>query len=160
MKKYNIGSPKRKRTRTHSSHSKSLKKYNIGPPQKVVVTPDTPKSRKWKELASKDGYEIGEYEPDDLDLDAIEQRRKLGISTPTKYTAFEENVSSFMREASRKKPLTDDFVEQVNEEAWEKKSDHSPGNYRKKSRRSRSRSRSRRSRRSGGGRRSRMRKRN
>jgi len=142
MKKYNIGSPKRKKTLARTptrTHSKTLKKYNIGRPEKVVVTPDTPRSRKWKELTEKEGYkkyEILEYEPDESDLEAIEKRRKLGIPTPTKYTAFEEGTTEFMREAFKKKPLTD-VVEQVNEEAWKKKPDDAPR------RRSRGRSRRR-----------------
>lgn len=126
-KKYNIGSPKRKSktlTRTHSK--RSLKKYNIGRPQKVVVTPDTPRSRKWKELTEKDGYkkyEIGEYQPEDeSDFEAIKKRRELGITTPTKFTGFEEGTTEFMEEASKKKPLTD-VIEQVDEEKWTKKTD-------------------------------------
>ena len=143
MKKYNIGSPKRKntlaRTRTRRTHSKSLKKYNIGRPQKVIVTPDTPRSRKWKQFMEKEGYkpyEIRDYEPDEADLKAMEERRKLGIRSPTAYTTFEETITPFMREALKKKPLTD-VVEQVDEEAWERKTDDAPR------RRSRSRSRSR-----------------
>jgi hypothetical protein len=150
MKKYNIGSPKRKntlaRTRTRTrTHSKSLKKYNIGRPLRVIVTPDTPRSRKWKQLAEKEGYkphEIRDYEPDESDLEAIEKRRKLGISTPTKYTAFEEGTTEFMREAYKKKPLTD-VVEQVDEEAWERKPDDAPRRRTRGRSRSRSRSRSR-----------------
>jgi hypothetical protein len=145
MKKYNIGSPKRK-TRTRArTHSKSLKKYNIGRPQKVVVTPDTPRSRKWKQLTEKEGYkphEIRDYEPDESDLEAMEKRRKLGISTPTKYTAFEEGTTEFMREAYKKKPLTD-VVEQVDEEAWERKLDDTPRRRSRSRSRIRSRSRSR-----------------
>jgi hypothetical protein len=153
MKKYNIGSPKRKNMSARTRiHSKSLKKYNIGRPEKVVVTPDTPRSRKWKQLTEKDGYkphEIRDYEPDEADVKAMEKRRKLGIRSPTAYTAFEETITPFMREALKKKPLTD-VVEQVDEEAWERKPDDTPR------RRTRGRSRGR----SHGRTRMRMRKRN
>jgi hypothetical protein len=142
MKKYNIGSPKRKnmsaRTRTRT-HSKSLKKYNIGRPLRVIITPDTPRSRKWKQLTEKEGHkphQIRDYEPDEADLEAMEKRRKLGIRSPTAYTTFEETMTPFMREAYKKKPLTD-VVEQVDEEAWERKPDDTPR------RRSRSRMRTR-----------------
>ena len=148
MKKYNIGSPKRKKTLART-HSKSLKKYNIGRPQKVIVTPDTPRSKKWKQFTEKEGYkqhEIGDYDPDEADLEAMEERRKLGIPSPTAYTTFEETITPFMREAYKKKPLTD-VVEQVDEEAWERKPDDAPHRRsRGRSRRSRSRSRGRRSR--------------
>ena len=144
MKKYNIGSPKRKktlaRTRTRTK-LKSLKKYNIGRPQKVIVTPDTPRSRKWKELTEKEDYkphEIGDYKPDPEDLEAMEERRKLGVLSPTAYTTFEETITPFMREALKKKPLTD-LVEQVDEEAWGKKPDDAP--RRRSRRRSRMRKR-------------------
>ena len=162
MDKYRInikGSPKRRRRDPTSdqtrAHSKRKKYHNIGPPQKVAVTPNTPRTRKWKELIEKDGYkqyEIGDYEPDDEGLDAIDTRRKRGIPTPTKYTNFEENVTPFMIEASRKKPLTD-VIEQIDEEAWKTKLDDSPlfpsphkkrrGNRSRGRSRSRSRSRSR-----------------
>ena len=169
MKKYNIGSPKRKNTLART-HSKSLKKYNIGRPQKVIVTPDTPRSRKWKQFTEKEGYkqhEISDYDPDEADLEAMEERRKLGIASPTAYTTFEETITPFMREAYKKKPLTD-VVEQVDEEAWERKPDDAP---RRRSRGSRSRgsrsrgsrsrgSRSRGSRSRGSRSRMRMRKRN
>ena len=164
MDKYRInikGSPKRRRRNPTSdqtrTHSKRKKYHNLGPPQKVVVTPNTPRTRKWKELIEKDGYkqyEIGDYEPDDEDLNAIDIRRKRGIPTPTKYTNFEENVTRFMIEASRKKPLTDtDAIEQIDEEAWETKDDDPPlfpsppkkrrGNKSRGRSRGRSRSRSR-----------------
>ena len=167
MKKYNIGSPKRKNTlaRRVRTHSKSLKKYNIGRPQKVIVTPDTPRSRKWKQFTEKEGYkqhEISDYDPDEADLEAMEERRKLGIPSPTAYTTFEETITPFMKEALKKKPLTD-VVEQVDEEAWERKPDDAP---RRRSRGSRSRgsksrgSRSRGSRSRGSRSRMRMRKRN
>ena len=148
MKKYNIGSPKRKNTlarrRTHAN-SKSLKKYNIGRPQKVVVTPDTPRSRKWKQFTEKQGYkphEISDYDPDEADLEAMEERRKLGIPSPTAYTTFEETITPFMREALKKKPLTD-VVEQVDEEAWGKKMDDAPRRRSHGRTRGRSRGRSR-----------------
>ena len=38
---------------------------------------------------------------------------------------FEETITPFMTEALKKKPLTD-TIEQVNEEAWEKKMDDTP----------------------------------
>jgi len=147
MKKYNIGSPKRKtRTQTRArTHSKSLKKYNIGRPQKVVVTPDTPRSRKWKQLTEKEGYkpyEIRDYEPDEADLKAMEKRRKLGVRSPTAYTTFEETITPFMREAFKKKPLTD-VVEQVDEEAWERKLDDTPRRRTRGRTRGRSRGRTR-----------------
>jgi hypothetical protein len=126
-KKYNIGSPKRKSKTPTRTHSKmSLKKYNIGRPEKVPVTPDTPRSRKWKEMTEKDGhkkYEIGEYQPEDeSDFEAIKKRRELGITTPTKYTGFEEGTTKFMEEANKKKPLTD-VIEQVDEKKWTEKED-------------------------------------
>ena len=126
MKKYNLGSPKRpvhkKRVKT------SLKKYNIGLPSKVIATPDTPRSKIWKNIREKQGdkyYEIEDYEPDEQDLEIMEQQKKLGISSPTSYTMFEETITPFMTEALKKKPLTD-AIEQVNEEAWEKKLDDTP----------------------------------
>ena len=144
MKKYNIGSPKRKKTLART-HSKSLKKYNIGRPQKVIVTPDTPRSRKWKQFTEKEGYkqhEIGDYEPDEADLEAMEERRKLGIPSPTAYTTFEETITPFMKDALKKKPLTD-VVEQVDEEAWERKPDDAPHRRSRGRTRGRSRGRSR-----------------
>ena len=156
-KKHNIGSPKRKSktlTRTHSN--KSFKKYNIGSPKKVVVTPDTPRSRKWKELTEKDGfYEIGEeYLPEDeSDFEAIKRRRELGISTPTKLTGFEEGTTEFMLKASKKTKLSDDN-EQVDEEKWATKIDdpdfhdtrtrrRNGGKSRRRRRRNKSRNKSR-----------------
>lgn len=122
MKKYNLGSPKRP---VHKKKIKtSLKKYNIGPPSKVIATPDTPRSKIWKNIRDN-YYEIEDYEPDEQDLELMEQEKKLGISSPTSYTMFEETITPFMTEALKKKPLTD-TIEQVNEEAWGKKLDDTP----------------------------------
>lgn len=130
MKKYNLGSPKRpqKPKMNTVSTSKGFKKYNIGRPAKVVATPDTPRSKVWKRKREEAGYkqyEIQDYEPDEQDLEMMEERRKRGIPSPTSYTSFEETVTPFMSEALKKRPLTD-FIEQVNEEAWEKKLDDTP----------------------------------
>lgn len=124
MKKYNLGSPKRPKKKIKTS----LKKYNIGLPSKVIATPDTPRSKIWKNIREKHGdnyYEIEDYEPDEQDLELMEQQKKLGISSPTSYTMFEETITPFMSEALKKKPLTD-AIEQVNEKAWEKKLDDTP----------------------------------
>lgn len=139
IKKYNLGSPKRPQKLKMKTPSKGFKKYNIGRPAKNVVgavttmpTPDTPRSKIWKKKREEAGYkqyEIQDYEPDEQDLELTEQKRKLGISSPTSYTTFEETTTPFMSEALKKKPFTD-FIEQVNEEAWEKKSDDTPNkNY-------------------------------
>ena len=134
MKKYNLGSPKRpQKPKTNTgSTSKGFKKYNIGPPAKVVTTPETPRSKVWKKKREEAGYkqyEIQDYEPDEQDLEMMEERRKLGIHSPTSYTTFEATITPFMTEALKKKPLTD-IIEQVDEEAWKKKSDDTPNkNY-------------------------------
>jgi hypothetical protein len=141
MRKYNLGSPKRPQKTKTKTRSKGFKKYNIGPPAKVVVgavpTPDTPRSKVWKKKREEAGYkqyEIQDYEPDEQDLEMMEERRKLGIPSPTSYTTFEETITPFMREALKKKPLTD-IIEQVNEEAWKQKSDDTPNKNYPRSRR-------------------------
>lgn len=136
MKKYNLGSPKRPQKPKTKTISKGFKKYNIGPPAKVVVgaisTPETPRSKVWNKKRKEAGYkqyEIQDYEPDEQDLEMMEERRKLGIPSPTSYTTFEATITPFMTEALKKKPLTD-IIEQVNEEAWKQKSDDTPNkNY-------------------------------
>ena len=128
IKKYNLGSPKRPQKPKTKTSSKGFKKYNIGPPAKVVTTPETPRSKVWKKKREEAGYkqyEIQDYEPDEQDLEMMEERIKLGIPSPTSYTTFEETITPFMTEALKKKPLTD-IIEQVNEEAWKKKSDDTP----------------------------------
>ena len=133
MKKYNIGSPKRpgKKSKTikPSKTTKTInykKRYNIGRPAKVVVTPDTPRSKKWKEIREKSdykNYEIGDYEPDE-DEEVLEN-----ASDPGTYTAFEETITPYMEYALQKKPFTRSLTDaQVheNEEAWGKKLDDSP----------------------------------
>jgi hypothetical protein len=131
MKKYNLGSPRRPNKSEKiklKTNFKGLKKYNIGPPTKVVGTPNTPRSKIWKSKREEVGYkhyEIEDYEPDEQDLELMKQRKKLGVPSPISYTRFEETITPFMTEALKKKPLTDSD-EQVNEEAWEKKSDDTP----------------------------------
>lgn len=146
MKKYNLGSPKRPQKPKTKTVSKGFKKYNIGPPEKVALTPDTPRSRIWKKIREEAGYkqyEIQDYEPDEEDLKIMEERKKLGIPSPTSYTTFEETITPFMTEALKKKRPTD-TIEQVNEEAWSQKSDDPPHPHTTRSRsRSRSKSRSR-----------------
>jgi hypothetical protein len=156
MKKYNLGSPKRPQKPKTKTSSKGFKKYNIGPPAKVVVgaisTPETPRSKVWKKKREEAGYkqyEVQDYEPDEQDLEMMEERRKLGIHSPTSYTTFEATITPFMTEALKKKPLTD-IIEQVDEEAWKQKSDDTPNkNYPQPqrllppSKRTRSRTRSR-----------------
>jgi hypothetical protein len=127
IKKYNIGSPKRpgKKSKTATSYKK---KYNIGPPEKVVVTPDTPRSNEWKKIREENPYkryEISEkYEPDEDDEEVLENE-----SEPGTYTTFEETVTPFMKDALQKKPFTrSPKGSQVhgNDEAWGKKLDDSP----------------------------------
>ena len=131
LKKYNIGSPKRttKKTRT------SLKKYDIGLPRRpnqtsmvieeeeVMITPNTPRSRKWKEWEKKgkQGY-ISDYEED---VTERKERKKRGIHSPSSYTNFEKIKTRYMSQAYKKKPLTD-TIEQVDEEEWEQKKDDTP----------------------------------
>ena len=129
MKKYNIGSPKRpgKKSKTVTSYKK---RYNIGRPAKVVVTPDTPRSNKWKKMREQSAYknyEIGDYEPDE-DEEVLENAAEPGT-----YTAFEETITPYMEYALQKKPFsrlpkgtgTGTQVHE-NDEAWEKKRDDSP----------------------------------
>ena len=129
MKKYNIGSPKRlDKTKSKTTKTTSYKKkYNIGRHIKVVVTPDTPRSKKWKEIREQSAYknhEISDYEPDE-DEEVLENATEPGT-----YTAFEETITPYMEYALQKKPFTrsptDAFDEQVDEEAWINKLDDSP----------------------------------
>ena len=94
IKKYNIGSPKRPgKTKTKTARRTIYKKHKIGPPAKVVVTPDTPRSKIWKEIREKRNYinhEIGDYEPDEDD-EGFESESTFEptfepIFEPTKYT--------------------------------------------------------------------------
>lgn len=143
FKKYNIGSPKRAPLKKKST----LKKYNIGPPRRpsyemeltevipstikfgtpkainrkeVKVTPRTAVWEKWAKKG-KVGY-IDDYEEDDDAILAKKKRAEMGIRSPEKYTTFEEIQTKYMKEAHKKKPLTD-TIEQVDEEAWEQKED-------------------------------------
>jgi|LauGreDrversion4_2_1035121.scaffolds.fasta_scaffold492754_2 hypothetical protein len=130
MKKYNIGSPKRPgKTKSKTAKTPSYKKKynNIGRPQKVIVTPDTPRSKKWKKIREQSGYkshEISDYEPDE-DEEVLENATEPGT-----YTTFEETITPYMKYALQKKPFTrlstDAFDEQVDEEAWINKPDDSP----------------------------------
>ena len=129
MKKYNIGSPKRvDKTKSKTTKTTSYKKkYNIGRPTKVVVTPDTPRSKKWKKMREQSAYksyEISDYEPDE-DEEVLENAAEPGT-----YTAFEETITPYMEHALQKKPFTrspmDALDEQVDEEAWINKPDDSP----------------------------------
>lgn len=128
MKKYNIGSPKRPgKTKSKTVTRTIYKKHNIGPPAKVIVTPDTPKSKIWKQIREKSNYksyEIGDYEPDEDDDD-----EEVLESEPRTYTTFEETVTPFMKEALIKTPFTrSPKGTQVHksDEAWKKKRDDSP----------------------------------
>jgi hypothetical protein len=174
LKKYNIGSPKR----IHVKKRSTLKKYNIGPPRRpsyemelTEVIPSTikfstPKAKKrtpekvtprtevWENWAKKGevGY-IDDYEPDDDAILAKKKREKMGIRSPEKYTTFEEIQTNLMKNAYKKKPLTD-IIDQVEEEEWEQKEDdpggvieeRGKGSRRRRNQRSRNR-RSRKSRR-------------
>ena len=141
LKKYNIGSPKRASRNKHSS----FKKYSIGPPRRPSsfledsiinkgsprryreeIKQSTPRTAAWEKWAKKGelGY-IHDYEEDEDDALAKENRKKLGIRSPKTYTTFEDNQTRYMTEAYKKKPLTD-VIEQVDEKAWEQKKDDSP----------------------------------
>jgi hypothetical protein len=138
LKKYNIGSPKRASRKRHSS----FKKYSIGPPRRpssfldkgsprryreeMKIEQITPRTAVWEKWAKKGelGY-IHDYEEDEDDKLAKENRKKLGIRSPKTYTTFEDIQTRYMTEAYKKKPLTD-LIEQVDEEAWEQKRDDSP----------------------------------
>jgi len=174
FKKYNIGSPKR----VPVKKKYILKKYNIGPPRRpsyemelTDVVPSTinfstpkakpttseetkkvtPRTAAWDEWAKKgETGIIYPYEEDDDDEFAKQKRIKLGIRSPKEYTGFEKVQTKYMKEAYKKKPLSD-IIDQVEEEIWDQKEDDPGGiieERRKRSQRSRSqRSRSRRSRR-------------
>jgi hypothetical protein len=154
MKKFNIGSPKRPgKTKSKTAKRTIYKKHNIGPPGKVIVTPDTPRSKEWvknREKSNYKSYEIGKYEPDKDDKKVLE-------NDPQTYTTFEETVTPFMKEALIKTPFTRSpkgMGTQVHksDEAWKKKRDHSPNELhlepenlitRKKHRQSRTRTKGR-----------------
>jgi hypothetical protein len=133
MKKYNIGSPKRigktKSKTTNATNTTSYKKkYNIGRPAKVVVTPDTPRSNKWKKMRQQNAYknyEISDYEPDEDDHEEVFEN----AMEPGTYTTFEETITPYMEYALQKKPFTrspTDAQNDEDEEAWKKKLDDSP----------------------------------
>ena len=146
LKKYNIGSPKRALGASRKKYS-SFKKYSIGPPRRpssfledsiinkdsprryreeIKIEQSTPRTAAWEKWAKKGelGY-IHDYEEDEDDKLAKENRKKLGIRSPKTYTTFEDIQTRYMTEAYKKKPLTD-VIEQVDEEAWEQKKDDSP----------------------------------
>jgi hypothetical protein len=179
---YNLGSPKRVKPKSSKIKTPSYKrKHNIGRPAKVAVTPDTPRSNKWKKIREKTGYknyEISDYEDDDEDKDEDKAETVMENESedPSRtYTTFEETVTPYMEYALQKKPFTrsspTDSQIDVDEEAWMQKIDDSPNkNYpepprllpgkrprrtsstRRSNRRSKSRSKSRsRSRRTRGG---------
>jgi hypothetical protein len=133
MKKYNIGSPKRiGKTKSKTTNTTSYKKkYNIGRPVKVVVTPDTPRSKKWKKMREENAYknyEISEYEPDEDENEEVFEN----AMEPGTYTAFEETITPYMEYALQKKPFTrlptDAQVDKYEkaEKAWKQKLDDSP----------------------------------
>lgn len=169
LKKYNIGSPKR--VSTSLKKRSNLKKYNIGPPRRpsyemelteVIpftikfrtpkasasthyqeikkVTPRTDAWEKW-EKKGKVGY-IKEYEEDDDDKVVKKRRKEMGILSPKDYTTFEEIQTKFMKEAYKKKPLTD-MIEQVEEEEWRQKEDDPGGIIERKRQKTSSRTRTR-----------------
>lgn len=170
FKKYNIGSPKRIPLKKRSI----LKKYNIGPPRRpsyemelTDVVPSTikfstpkakntseeikkvtPRTAAWDEWAKKgETGIIYPYEEDDDDEFAKQKRVKLGIRSPKEHTGFEKVQTKFMKEAYKKKPLSD-IIDQVEEEEWEQKEDDPGGVIEERRKRSRRRNqRSRRSRR-------------
>lgn len=150
FKKYNnIGSPKRIPLKKRSI----LKKYNIGPPRRpsyemelTGVVPSTikfstpkakntskeikkvtPRTAAWDEWAEKgETGTIYAHEEDDDDIFAKQKRVELGIRSPKEYTGFEKVQTKFMKEAYKKKPLSD-IIDQVEEEAWEQKEDDPGG---------------------------------
>ena len=149
FKKYNIGSPKRIPLKKRSI----LKKYNIGPPRRpsyemelTDVVPSTikfstpkakntseemkkvtPRTAAWDEWAKKgETGIIYEHEEDDDDIFAKQKRVKLGIRSPKEHTGFEKVQTKFMKEAYKKKPLSD-IIDQVEEEEWDKKEDDPGG---------------------------------
>lgn len=154
MKKYNIGSPKRPGETNSKTVTRTIyKKHNIGPPEKVIVTPDTPKSKIWKQIREKSNYksyEIGEYDEDDDDkvLESTFKPTSESIFTPTKFT----------KHALIKKPFRTRMGAQVHEndedleKEWSEKLNDSPNKlhleprkeqHRQSRTKSRSRSRSR-----------------
>lgn len=138
---YNLGSPKRVKPKSSKIKTPSYKrKHNIGRPAKVAVTPDTPRSKKWKKIREKTGYknyEISDYEDDDEDKRETVSENKSEDPART-YTTFEETVTPYMEHALQKKPFTRssptesqiDVDVDVDEEAWMQKMDDSPNkNY-------------------------------
>lgn len=153
IKKYNIGSPKRPgKTKTKTATRTIYKKHKIGPPAKVVVTPDTPKSKIWKEIREKRNYinhEISDYEPDEDD-EGFESESTFeptfeSIFEPTKYTEHALQKKPFTRLSAEKKESTDDY--DIDKE-WLGKLGNSPSKSRKRQSRTKGRSRSRGNRRS------------
>lgn len=139
IKKYNIGSPKRPgKTKTKTVRRTIYKKHKIGPPAKVVVTPDTPRSKIWKEIREKRNYinhEIGDYEPDEDD-EGFESESTFEptfepIFEPTKYTEHALKKKPFTRPSAEKKESTDDY--DIDKE-WLGKTGNSPSKSRKRSR--------------------------
>lgn len=158
MKKYNIGSPKRlAKTKSKTIKRTIYKKYKIGPPAKVIVTPDTPRSNKWKKIREQNPYKryqiSDKYEPDEDEEEEEEE------SEPRTYTTFEETVTPYMKDALIKKPFTRSPMgaqvrenDEALEKEWSEKLDDSPNKLhlepenlitRKKHRPSRTKSRSR-----------------
>jgi len=139
IKKYNIGSPKRPgKTKTKTARRTIYKKHKIGPPAKVVVTPDTPRSKIWKEIREKRNYinhEIGDYEPDEDD-EGFESESTFEptfepIFEPTKYTEHALKKKPFTRSSTDKTESTDDY--DIDKE-WLGKTGNSPSKSRKRSR--------------------------
>ena len=153
IKKYNIGSPKRPgKTKTKTATRTIYKKHKIGPPAKVVVTPDTPKSKIWKEIREKRNYinhEISDYEPDeddeDFESESTFEPTFESIFEPTKYTEHALQKKPFTRLSAEKKESTDDY--DIDKE-WLGKTGNSPSKSRKRQSRTKGRSRSRGNRRS------------
>ena len=152
LKKYNIGSPKRASRKKHSGFKKynighprrpltemeltevfpSIIKFSTPKAsprpyrEEMKIEQITPRTAVWEKWAKKGelGY-IHDYEEDEDDKLAKENRKKLGIRSPKTYTTFEDIQTRYMTEAYKKKPLSD-LIEQVDEEAWEQKRDDSP----------------------------------
>jgi hypothetical protein len=145
MKKYNIGSPKRPgKTKSKTVTRTIYKKYKIGPPAKVIVTPDTPKSKIWKKIRKERNdidHDISDYEPDEDDegfeSESTFQPTFKSIFEPTKYT----------KHALQKKPFTRSHTEESMDydidKAWINKTDNSPSRNRPSRTKGRSRGRSR-----------------
>ena len=155
MKKYNIGSPKRLgKTKSKTVTRTIYKKHNIGPPAKVIVTPDTPKSKIWKQIREKSNYksyEIGDYEPDEDDevLESTFEPNSESIFTPTKFTN-----DALIKKKFRTLHENDEDLEKE----WSEKLNDSPNKLHLKTRKEPSRTKSRSRSRSRGRGRSRSRK--